>query len=76
MTSLQTAINAENQQIPIPIAKMTVVTSFSFNVMSVLKDLKAVVVRNARILFIFRPKEEKNSGKGLIKAEIFLINQG
>lgn len=36
MTSLQTAINAENQPILIPIAKMTGVTSFSFNVMSVL----------------------------------------
>lgn len=76
MTSLQTAINAENQQIPIPIAKMTVVTSFLFNVMSVLKNLKAVAVKSASIPFIFRQKEEKNSVRGLIKGEIFLINQG
>lgn len=76
MTSLQTAINAENQLIPIPIVKMTGVTSFSFNVMSVQQNMKAVAVKSARILYIFRPNEEKNSGKGLIRAGIFLISQG
>lgn len=76
MTSLQTAINVESQLIPIPIVKTTVATCFSFNVMNVLQNMKAVAVRNARIPFIFRPKEGKNSGRGLIKGNIFLTNQG
>ena len=45
------------------------------NVRIVQKLMRAVVARNARKLYIFRQKEEKNLERELIKDRIFLINQ-
>lgn len=63
-TSLQTAISAVSLRIPTLIVKMTDVTFSLFNVMSVLQNMKAAAVRNARILSTCLQKEEKNSGRG------------
>jgi len=38
--------------------------------------MMVAAVKSARTLYIFRPNEEKNSGKGLIRAEIFLTSLG
>lgn len=52
--SLPIVTNAVNRPIPIPIAKMMAVTCCSFNVRNVLKLMKVVAARNARIPCCYR----------------------
>src|SRR3989339_538502 len=69
--SLRIVINVEKFVIPIPIVKMMVVTYCLYNAIHVLRNMKVVVVLNAKTLFICLLNDKLKLEKALIKVKIF-----